>query len=602
MTGTTTGLKAAAAIGALAVGLAACGGGNGDGTNAADNGKPKKGGTLKLVGAGGQDNLDPTSAYAATSYALQRTYARELFSYPASKDPKVASAPAPDVATALPTAQNGGISADGLTYTIKLRPDVMWDTTPPRPIVAGDFVRAFKHMCNPTSPVGAPNYYLPTITGMQAYCDPFLNNKKIQQDTKAIQAYETGHEISGIKALDDSTIQFHLTKPASDFINLLAMNFASAVPVEYLDHVPGSPDEFRHLISAGPYKVTSINPGKNITFAKNPVWKQATDPLRHQYVDAIQITEGQESPEGVQQQVEGGSADISTDQPVPAAALGRLAAKHDPNLTVNGPSISNPYLVFNFKSPNSGKAVSKLGVRQAINYAINKVALARVYGGPKYNTPLNTVIPPNSVGFQDYNLYPTNGSQGDPAKCKQMLAQAGYPNGVTIKAAYRQAGNHPAIFQSYAQDLKACGITVTGVPVPQDDFYTQFLQKTDNAKAGKWDVAAPGWIPDWFGNNGRAVISPLFDGRNWADGTSNYGDYDNPQVNKLIDEAIQAKTLTDAQNFWHAADVQIMKDAAIVPFMAQFTPWYHSSRVKNAIWLPLAQQFDFTNLWLGSGN
>ena len=43
---------------------------------------------------------------------------------------------------------------------------------------------------------------------------------------------------------------------------------------------------------------------------------------------------------------------------------------------------------------------------------------------------------------------------------------------------------------------------------------------------------------------------------------------------------------------------QIMKDAAIVPFMAQKTPWYHSSRVKGATWLPIAQQFDFTNLWL----
>jgi hypothetical protein len=36
--------------------------------------------------------------------------------------------------------------------------------------------------------------------------------------------------------------------------------------------------------------------------------------------------------------------------------------------------------------------------------------------------------------------------------------------------------------------------------------------------------------------------------------------------------------------------------------MAQKTPWYHSSRVKGATWLPIAQQFDFTNLWLSSGS
>jgi peptide/nickel transport system substrate-binding protein len=599
MTWRTTGLRAAAAIGTLALGLAACGGGSG-GTKSSDDGKPKMGGTLKLVGALGQENFDPTSSYSAVDSSFMRTYARQLFGYPASTDPKTASTPVADVAAEIPTAENGGISKDGLTYTVKLRPGIMWDSQPPREMVAGDFVRAFKHMCNPASPVGAPNYYLPNIKGMQSYCDPYLNNKKLQQDTKGMAAYENGHEISGVKALDDHTIQFVLTRQASDFLNLLAMTFASAVPVEYYNYVPGSPDQFKHLISAGPYKVTEMNPGKSMSLVKNPNWKQATDPLRHQYLDGIQVTEGQESPESVQQQVASGNQDISVDQPVPASQLGILASKNDPNLTVNGPPNSNPYLVFNLRSPN--KAMSKLKVRQAIEYAINKVALTKIYGGLKYNTPLNTVIPPDSVGYQDYNLYPTNGSQGDSAKCKQMLSEAGYPNGLKVKAAYRQAGNHPAIFQSYAQDLKACGITVEGIPVPQADYYSQFLQKTDNAKSGKWDVSAPGWIPDWFGNNGRSVVQPLFDGRNWADGTSNYGGYDSPVTNSLIDKALAAKTPADVQNYWHQADMQIMKDAAIVPFMAQKTPWYHSSRVKNTIWVPITQSYDYTNLWLSSGS
>src|SRR3569833_3510929 len=261
MTGRTTGLKAAAAIGARAVGLAACGGGSG-GSGDTKDGKPKKGGTLKLVGAGGQDNLDPTSAYSTVSSAFQRTYSRQLFAYPASKDPKVASTPVPDAAAEMPALDNGGISKDGLTYKIKIRPGIMWGSQPPRPMVAGDFVRAFKRMCSPASPVGAPNYYLPNIKGMQSYCAPFLKDKKLQQAPKGIESYENGHDISGVKAPDDSTIQFTLAKPASDFISLLGMTFASAVPVEYYKYVPGSPDQFRHLVSAGPYKVTQFNPVK----------------------------------------------------------------------------------------------------------------------------------------------------------------------------------------------------------------------------------------------------------------------------------------------------------------------------------------------------
>jgi peptide/nickel transport system substrate-binding protein len=595
MTRKTRGMAALAGLSAVTLGLAACGGGGS--SSGGDSGEAKTGGTLKLLGAGGQDNFDPTSAYSTTSNTLMRAYARQLFGYPASKDATKASTPAPDIASELPTTDNGGISADGLTYKITLRKGVMWDATPAREVVAADFVRTFKHMCNPASPVGAPNYYVPLIVGMQSYCDPFLNDKSVQSSPSKIAAYEAAHDISGVTAPDNYTLQIKLTQRASDFLNLLAMTFASAVPVEYLKYVPGSNDQFRHLVSDGPYKVATFDPGKSILMTRNPNWKQDTDPLRHQYVDQIQVTEGQTSPESVFQQIQNGTADISYDQPVPTAQLGQLAAKDDSNLTVNGPPISNPYLVFNLRSPNHNKAMQNLKVRQAINFAVNKVALAKVYGGPKYNTPLNQVIPPDSVGYEQFNLYETASSEGDAAKCKSLLAEAGVTN-LTVKAAYRNAGNHPAIFQSYAQDLKNCGINVTGVPVPQADFYSQFLQKTDNAIAGKWDVAAPGWVPDWFGNNGRAVISPLFDGRNWADGTSNYGDYNSPATNKLIDQALQAKSTDDAAKYWHQADQQIMADAAIVPFMSQKTPWYHSTRVKNAIWVPISQNYDITNLWL----
>ncbi|HEY6737281.1 MAG TPA: ABC transporter substrate-binding protein, partial [Actinopolymorphaceae bacterium] len=159
---------AALAALALIVLPVACGGdgepGQGEGEQT-----PRRGGTLKLVGGDDVDELDPASSYYTASSMLMRGYTRQLFSYRSSKDIEEAIRLAPDVATQVPTKANGGISADGLTYTIRLRNGVMWNTNPPREVTAEDFVLGIKRICNPSKPSGALHYYTSTIKGMQEF-------------------------------------------------------------------------------------------------------------------------------------------------------------------------------------------------------------------------------------------------------------------------------------------------------------------------------------------------------------------------------------------------------------------------------------------------
>ncbi len=119
-----------------------------------------------------------------------------------------------------------------------------------------------------------------------------------------------------------------------------------------------------------------------------------------------------------------------------------------------------------------------------MEYAIDKVAIGQIYGGPGPNTPLNQVIPPGNVGYQPFNLYPTPGNRGDQAKCRQLLAQAGYPNGLTLSYVYRNAGNHPAVTQSVQADLKSCGVTVKLIPQTSADFYGKYLSSRAPPGAG----------------------------------------------------------------------------------------------------------------------
>ncbi len=558
--------------------------------------KPVKGGTLKIIGSGDVDHIDPASAYYTVSYGLERTFVRQLVSYPASADAKKATKVVADLATELPTTDNGGISSDGTTYTFHLRKDAQWNTSPPRPVTAKDAVLGIKRICNPASPAGALSYYEDTIDGFSEFCAGFA---KVDGGSATKMAdYINTHDISGVSASDDSTVVFKLKQPAVDFLNIVALPFASPAPEEYLKYVPDGTDFRQHVIANGPYYITKYEAGKSIELAHNPAWKQSSDPIRHRYVSAIKITQGQSSDAAVQQQLQAGTSDLSWDLPVPTASIPTLKANKDANFHVYPSASTNPYLVFNLQSPKNKGALAKKAVRQALEYAIDKTAIGKIYGGPELNVPLGHVIPPGQAGYQNFDPYATPGHKGDPAKCKQMLSGAGYPNGLTLTDVARNAGNHPAIAQSVQADFKECGVTVKIVPVSQGDYYGKYLNNPAGSKAGNWDISEPGWVADWYGDNGRSFIAVLFDGRKYGPNTVDYGDYNSSVVNDLIDKALAATSSSEAAKYWAEADRQIMADAAFIPFQSQRIPHYHSKRVKNAMYSPFADGYDYTNLWL----
>jgi len=592
---------AALAIAALAAGtITACGGSSGGGTTSSTGGAPVSGGTLKFVSAGDFDHMDTLSAYYVPSFQLEGAWTRQLVSYYPSNNFTRAITIAPDAASTVPTTSNGGITNGGKTYTFHIRPGVMWNTTPARQVTSTDFLREFKAMCNPVLGVGNSLYYVPVIVGMSSYCTKyaaaFKNSKS--PTAAAMASFQNANSISGISTPNSTTISFTLTQSANDFLNILAMPFASARPVEYDSYLPDSAQFRAHTLSDGPYAITAYTAGKKIVLSRNPAWKQATDPLRHDYVSQIQVTEGTASNQTALADVEAGSADLMWDLPVPTASIPQLEASKNPGLHIFTNSGSeNPFLVFNFQSPDANHAMSKLKVRQAIEYAINKVAIAKIYGGTKLNPILNGAIAPGNVGYTNYNYYPSPNSEGDPAKCKALLAQAGYPNGFTITDAYRNAGNHPAVFTSVQSDLKACGITVKGSPQQQGPYYAFIENAPNSAKANQWDITEPGWVPDWAGNNARSNVVPLFQ-TNCTNPTTNEGCYSNATTDNLIKQALAAPNEAAAAPLWAKAGQQVMKDAAIVPFTTQDVVLFAGTHVHNLIYNPLAEQYNVTQLWV----
>src|ERR1035441_966157 len=218
---------------------------------------PKYGGTLRMVGQGDVDFMDTANGYYDVTFGLDRAITRQLYGWPTAATFAAQVNPVPDLATAMPKMSNGN-----KTYTVTIRTGAMWDTTPPRQVTAQDEITGLKRLCNPASPAGALGYYEATIVGFQSYCSAFLATgaKKTGATVSAMGAFMSSHNIAGVKAVSNLTVQFDLTQPAPDFIDLLAFFFASPVPQEELAYVPGSAQLGQHFVSDGPYTMSKYVP------------------------------------------------------------------------------------------------------------------------------------------------------------------------------------------------------------------------------------------------------------------------------------------------------------------------------------------------------
>ncbi|WP_020576604.1 ABC transporter substrate-binding protein [Actinopolymorpha alba] len=547
-----------------------------------------------MLGSGDVDYMDPNISYYSIGYLGLRMWSRQLFTYPA--DASKATSAVPDLAKDIPTQANGGVSADGKTYTITIRQGAKWNSSPARQVTAEDLIRGLKRTCNPVQPFGGTPDFADLIVGYSTFCSGFA---KVPPNAKAIADYVNTHKISGVQAKNDTTVVFKLAHPATYFVDMLTLPAFSPAPVESLKYLPASLELARNSLSDGPYQIKSYTPTKKIVFDRNKAWDPASDPVRKAYVDQV-VVDQTVSQESAQQQLETGSpsADMEWDNFPPPSRLPALIARKDPNLNLGITGSSNPYIVFNTVSTTNRGALTKPGVRQALMYALNRAHIIQALGGPKINEPLTHVLPSNILGSKNIDPYPTN-----PAKAKQLLKAAGYPNGLTLKLLYRNAseGNRKT-FATVQQDLKAAGINVQSVAVPNADFYTKYLQVPSVAKRGVWDLALAGWAPDWYGNAALSYFAPLFSGApSFPPAGSNFGFYNSPTTNKLIQQASTATTTAGAESAWAKADQQVMKDAAFYPITNPKQPNYHAAQVRNAVYIPAIQNFDPTNVWLQPG-
>ncbi|MBM7774166.1 peptide/nickel transport system substrate-binding protein [Actinokineospora baliensis] len=543
------------------------------------------GGTLTLVGAGDADNLDPALSVHTATRGILRAYTRQLVTYRAGRDQEAAGVVVADMATELPTRENGRLDASGQEYVFTIRPGVRWDDH--RPVTATDIARGLKRLAHPDAPSPSLTYFARTIRGLAE-----LRDRLASVDPTEVAKVIECTTLEGIEVIGTDTVVLRTLGHSVDFLNILALPSATPAPIDYCGFLPGSDDVVRRLRSNGPYRVETYVPGKEIQLRRNPAWDPATDPVRAAYLDGISVRMGVSEEESFRL-VDSGEVDMLWDIQPMTVELPRLFG--DPRLEIHPAGLFSPYLAVNMLSPNENRATSKVGVRRAVSAALDREAVSRVWGGPRLSDLAWRILPPLCSAHTPIAPLPEGAPTGDPDLARSLLADAGYPDGLTLRMVHRDRDIHPESVHEMREALARAGITLKPVPVSINELFTTYFASAEPAVRGDWDLAFTGWEPDWHGDNARTYLQPLFESR--PEGSWNLGFYASPRVDRLLAEGRDADDRATANAAYRAVEAEVLRDMAVIPVLFAHQYWFHSAAVRG--WEPYpVLNGDLTNAWL----
>jgi YVTN family beta-propeller protein len=415
----------------------------------------RPGGIARVNSLNPVDSMDPGLAFNLQSWQLLEATCAQLLNYP-DKPAPAGSRLEPEVAQSLPAR-----SRDGKTYTFTIRKGFRFSPPSNEPVTAQAFKYSIERSLSPKLGSGAQGY-LGDVVGAGAY-----------------MAGKARH-IAGVTAHGD-TLTIRLVKPAPDFVTRLSVPFFCAVPLG----TPIDPGGVRVVPSAGPYYVTSYVPGQSVDLRRNPSYR-GDRPHRLKGVHLVMGVSQQKT----LAQIKTGAADYALDG-VPARSIPGLRARFGPGtrLAAKGRQqfFSNPQqgllmLAFNTRRP----LFQSLRARRAVNYAIDRTALARlgVSNSPDAE-PTDQYLPPGVPGFRRAHVYPFT-PQVDTAR--RLLAG----RGGTAVLYTCNATPCDQIAQVVKRNLAAIGIAVEINAFPTETLYAKLKRKGEPV-----DLAAVGWLADY---------------------------------------------------------------------------------------------------------
>ncbi|MEQ9886569.1 glutathione ABC transporter substrate-binding protein GsiB [Pectobacterium zantedeschiae] len=395
------------------------------------------------------------------------------------------------------------VSPDGLTYTVKLHPGVKFHD--------GSAFNAAAVK---------------------------VNLDRASNPDNRLKRYNLFKMIDKTETVDDLTVKITLKTPFSAFVNNLAHPAAVMISPAALRQY-GKEIGF-HPVGTGPYRFVAWNQTDFVKVEKfSGYWKAGLPKL-----DSITwrpVVDNNTRAALLQT----GEAQFA--YPIPFEQA-KVLEKNDKLALVASPSILHRYISMNVTQ----KPFDNPKVRQALNYAINKDALIKVaFSG--YATPAEGPLPSSIDYSVKYHPWPY-----DPAKARELLKEAGYPDGFTTTL--WSSHNHSTaqkVLQFTQQQLAQVGVKVQVTAMDAGQRAAEVEGK------GVKETGVRLFYTGWSASTGEAdwALSPLFATASWPPAQFNTAFYSNPQVDADLANALKTTDRAEKQKLYRDAQDKIWADA-----------------------------------------
>ena len=441
----------------------------------------------------------------------------------------------PGLAEALPT-----ISADKKTYTFKLRSGLKYSDG--SPVVASDFEHTIKRL----NYLGGPySSFTSGIEGVPEY----------------VKAKKPNADISGITS-DDATgeITVKLSKPDGKF--LFAIALANAAPT------PAAKSPFKAsttIPGIGPYTIKIVNPTREIILTKTPGFD--VPGLAKGNIDRFDVVKS--TVPQMTQNVIDNKLDFMTEDPT-GDLLPLVKAKYSDRFRMD-PNPPNTYWFF---LNETVKPFDKLEVRQAVNYAIDSRALARIFGGRLQ--PTCNFLPPGYAGngYKKIDPCPYGDPAGPPdiAKAKPMVKAAGVA-GQTVTVWGNNKDPRPQITEYLRSVMTAIGFKAKTKILDSQVYYGTVGLKKTKAQAG-----FTGWVSD-FPHPVDFIEPNLSKKALGSEPTFNLQFKSDPVVDKALEELGPESDPNKVADKWAAVDKSIIDNAHGAVYGNELSTSFFSERM-----------------------